>query len=40
MDKGSIYATLAVIGLIAGAVGITIGLVYGIVTVAKWAWNG
>ena len=40
MDKSDVYGWLVIGGLGAGVMGIIMGVTYGIVTIAKWAWNG
>jgi len=39
VDKGDVLLGLAIAGAIGGAIGGVLLLVYGIITVAKWAWN-
>lgn len=39
MDKGDLTFGLLIAGGIVGAFAVTLGIVYGIVIVAKWAWG-
>lgn len=40
MDKTDVGGWLVIGALGAGCIGAVLGIVYGIVTVAKWAWGG
>lgn len=39
MDKGDWLAIGVIAGIGAGVFGVVLALVYGVVTVAKWAWG-
>ncbi len=39
-DISNALSLVAIVGVFTGVAGVLLGLVYGIVTVAKWAWNG
>ena len=40
MDKQDLAVIVICAGAVVGGVGLILGLVYGIITVARWAWNG
>jgi len=40
MDKTDVGGWLVIGALGAGCIGAVLGIVYGVVTVAKWAWGG
>jgi len=40
MNKGDAGFGLFIVGCAVGVIGLGLGIIYGIVTVAKWAWGG
>lgn len=40
MNKGDLGFGLVIVGGAAGVIALGLGVIYGIVTVAKWAWGG
>jgi len=39
LDKGDVVGVLVVAGIGAAGIGALLGIVFGIVTIAKWAWG-
>ena len=40
MDKGDVIGVMVIGGLGAAGIGGLLAVVYGVVTIAKWAWGG